>query len=275
MAKTLSVFADRIWSVLGSVIVVGLVAGCAAVNDERQPDVVSDGIQKMDEKWRKEISQLVKLHSRDYQVGETRAMMATRLVLKNLGMQIESGVSDTDVLVASISPPGLLTENEWTQVYQTEKPKMEKILGRELALEVLAILRFVPIELQTGITTSFKSYPKTTGIRVQIFPWTEYVDANSSDTKRTLLPPTATRLIIEKVWQAIDKRYGPGRSWRAFRKVSPDAIDMQNKRITRNLKKQSDRKVCKIRGFGNFYWVEEANRRGLTEKRYKEILRSH
>lgn len=274
MAKILSVFADRIWSVLGSVIVVWLVAGCAAVNDERQSNTVADGIQKMDEKWRKETLQVVKLHSRDYQVGETRAMTATRLVLKNLGMHVESGVSDTDVLVANISPPGLLTENEWTQVYQTEKPKMENVLGKELALEVLAILRFVPIELQTGITASFKSYPKTTGIRVQIFPWTEYVDANSSDTKRTLLPPTATRLIIEKVWQAIDKRYGSTRSWRAFGNVRPDTIDMVNQRIFRKLKKQSDRKVCKIRDFGNFYWTEEAHRRGLTDKKCKEILQS-
>jgi hypothetical protein len=254
------------------VLFAALITGCTTVNDSSSPEAKADEIRGLVEEWRKETVVLAEQHSREYGTSTSRAMLATRMVLQKMGMHVDSSMTTTSKLTASIPPPGLLSEGEWEQVRRVERPKFEKILGKELTLELLAELRKFPMKYQIGVTASFSS--GTSGTLVMFLPWIESVETTSNTVARASLPPTATRLIIEKVWRSIDKRYGGRRGWRAFRKEGPELQDSSSQRIHRGLNEQSDRRVCQVRIYGNFYWVNEANRRGLTDKKCEEILRS-
>jgi hypothetical protein len=185
-----------------AVLLATLAAGCAT------DDQIRDAITDVNREFRAAYEQiLVEKGSRIYRVTPKVAFAATTVVLQRLSMRVGDQAPELGYLNVFAAAPAPLSLREWQQAGRADLPKLREIAMRHVG-PTGYFIKFEPEGLETVINATALEVPEGTEISFTV-RLREVAPPKSGYPRREYLPPTAVRMGLDKIWDALNRELGP------------------------------------------------------------------
>jgi len=142
-----------------------------------------------------------------YHVPRDETFQALRVALGGLGMRLADQSPDLGYLSVSAPAPDPLTRDEWLRAAQADLPKFRGILEQHLGLAAWFV-SFEPQGLDVVINATTIQVRGGTAVSLTM-RMREVAPPKSGYPRREYAPPTAVRMGLRKIWDALERELPP------------------------------------------------------------------